>query len=164
MICAHHFHKDDFLNKSKKDRLKKNVVPTIFASSQNNESDFTEENQASQFEPIDECEHIEWTESTLQQATFKRPQDESTEQNRSYQLLYHQYNKEKGQMNVEVEKLKQRIKILERNADNQKKHIRFLNQKLLRQQKSMDSLSNLLKELHAEKLLDEKNMKSLEVR
>lgn len=58
MICAHHFHKDDFLNKSKKDRLKKNVVPTIFASSQNNESDFTEENQASQFEPIDECEQL----------------------------------------------------------------------------------------------------------
>lgn len=167
MICGKHFHKDDFSYKSKGYRLKANIVPTIFDNSQNNESDCAEENQASQSEPIDECQGIKCTESMLHhpdQATLKTLQDESNEQSQSYQLLYHQYNKEKGQMNVEMEKLKQRIKRLEQNLDNQKKHIRFLNQKLLRQQKSKDGLSNLLKELHAEKLLDAKNLKRLEVK
>lgn len=66
-------------------------------------------------------------------------------------------------MNVQEQKIKQLIKKLERDVENQKKHIRFLNQKLLREHKSKDALSNLLKELHAEKLLDKKKLKNLEV-
>lgn len=111
------------------------------------------ENFVSQLEPNEDHQHVEHTESALHQATSETSQIES---NRSYQLLYQQYIKEKAEMNVREEKLKQHIKKFERDSDNQKKHVRFLNQKLLRQQKSKDALNNLLKELHAENLLDKK--------
>lgn len=44
MICGHHFHEDDFANKSKRDRLKKNALPKIFNHSQTYENDGIEEN------------------------------------------------------------------------------------------------------------------------
>lgn len=162
MVCAHHFREDDFLNKTKKDRLKKNVVPTVFDSIPNGESNYTEEDQVSQCEPSDDRHHAERTESILHQATSKSSH-ETNEPNRSYQQLHKQYIKEKAQMNIQAEKLNHQIRRLQRDVDNKKKHIKFLNQKLLRQQKSKDALSNLLKELHAENLLDGKNLKSLEV-
>lgn len=167
MICAYHFHEDDFLNKSKRDRLKKNAVPTVFDHGQNDQNNGIEENYGhseefvSQVESNENHQHTESTEIALHQVTSETSQNESN--GRSYQLLYQQYIGEKAKMNVREEKLKQKIKKLERDVDSQKKHIRFLNQKLLREQKSKDGLNNLLKELHAEKLLDEKNLKSLEV-
>lgn len=169
MICAQHFHEDDFLTKSKRDRLKKNAVPTVFDRSQSDENNGIEENYEhsdnfdNQLEPNENHQNVERTESAMHQATSETSQNESNEQYRSYQLLYQQYIKEKAEMNVREEKLKQHIKKLEIDVDNQKKHIRFLNQKLLREQKSKDALNNLLKELHAKKLLDEKNLKNLEV-
>lgn len=124
-------------------QLKKGALPQIFTREENNQSD-----------DIDgDDEHVAGIELNDQ------IEDESSDQ---HSRLDQELLIEKSKWNVQEEKLKNRIKELELKLGEQKKEIKFWNQKFNREKKNKESLSSLLKELHAQKLLDKDNFDALE--
>lgn len=145
-VCQQHFTTADFTNE-KKIRLKKNAVPNVFNEEHDQNNDYTTE-------LLDSMDPIATIDTDVQQKFA------STEAN--YKELCEQFMKEKASWNVKEQKLNHRMYELKNKCDEQKQHIKFLNQKLQREVKHKESLKALLEELHAGKLLDKKNLETLQ--
>lgn len=64
---------------------------------------------------------------------------------------------------MQEQKLKHQIEQLKSTIDIQKSHIKYLNQKLRREEKSKQSFNELLKDLHSKNLLNAENLQNLQV-
>lgn len=151
-ICYQHFSDDDFTSQ-KKNCLRKNVLPKLFDRKESDQNDEGYENigEIGEIEP-----NIQVNLQDLQQ------ENESIEANLQYKQLYEQYAEEKSKWNVHEQKLNRRIKNLESDCAEQRKHIKRLHLKLQREEKSKRSLNKLLEDLHANKLLDSENFTALQ--
>lgn len=71
--------------------------------------------------------------------------------------------KQQADENVRVAKLENRIKQLQSSIDIQKDHIRFLNKKFLRAEKSEQALQRVLEELKEQEILSGDALETLKV-
>lgn len=144
MLCSEHFHDTDFFKNSKTNRLKKKAIPSVFEKSDEancaDKSANSSELELNVEEQLNEC--------------VESGQEGNNEWHRSYL-------NEKADRNIEVQRLTQRIKSLEHKVQVHKKHIKYLEQKLRRENATKESLQSVLADLNAEKLLDEENLKKL---
>lgn len=124
-------------------------MPSIFENRQPY-ADYDHEN-------VDVIEPIEPIDTNVQQEM------ETNEESLGYDLLKNLFATEKSEWNVREQKLHHEIKMLQISIGEQKKHIKFLNQKFNREKKTKDSLRDLLEELYAQKLLDSDNLDTLKV-
>lgn len=149
LICSAHFSDDD-LTKGKTRKLKKGALPQIFPREENNHID-----------DIDgENDYIAEIEPNVSNSQIDIQNENGS--NEQHRQLYQELLIEKSKWNIEEQKLKHRIQELELKIGEQKKEIKFWNQKFNREKKNKESLSDLLKELHAEKLLDKDNFDTLQ--
>lgn len=176
-ICSEHFYDVDFYKNVRTNRLKKHSVPRIFdeihetdETDETNYINVVEENGENEFEETIprkrfrglletneavEAVEVEELEELDKVANIGDYQDKEKNE------WYHHYLNEKAERNIEVQKLLQRIKTLEHTLEVNKKHTKFLENKLRRENATKQSLQDVLAELNAEKLLNQGNLEAL---
>lgn len=173
MICSEHFYDVDFIKNTKTNRMRKQAVPQIFDETKEmHKGDesvyidaievterFAETAEIVELGETDEPNHINVIEVNEQFAETAETVelDKKAEKNE----WYHHYLNEKAKRNVEIQKLRQRIKTLADTVEVKRKCIASLEQKLKRENARTEALQNLVAELNAEKLLDPKNLETL---
>lgn len=177
-VCIQHFCDDNIIRtKSKGHQIKKNALPTVFKSNQMDDSAISSISSDDNIVDFGEADNIEQPmKSPKQNYSNQCVQDGvgvSKQRNQSCDICGDLFVENKGlrldlakqqaDENVRVAKLENRIKQLQSSIDIQKDHIRFLNKKFLRAEKSEQALQRVLEELKEQEILSGDALETLKV-
>lgn len=176
-VCVKHFEKDELIGKQRV-KLKKDAVPKIFASVANvpskNAIDSYECHTADELNDANQIEFAQGANTQYKSDVFV-PVKRSTcmkccnnaelvdTLRAEYANLKEEYNELESKRCVDVEKLKNELRVVKNKAEIRKQEIKYLSQKVSKLEKNEKSLKNLLKDLETQNILSTEAYEALEV-
>lgn len=159
LICMNHFNEDDLVSTARGICLKKNAIPRIFQNEKDGRHENGVNHRIDEIDQIDSeisqtCDTTEINSDSMNIINIMKAENES---------LLKDFAEFRAEKNVLVEKLEHRVDQLEQKIGVQKDHIKYLNTKLYRQEKTKETLKKLLKDLEQQNMLTKSAVESLEV-